>query len=196
MQQTTPIPTPIPTPPITTEVPSIITDLLEITTLTAIQLRVANLEQDYLGSKLDDTLHKVLQRHAADLIQKYSVQPVLESSKKQESEKSPEEILKIKREQAEKQQTPKPVSRHQTRRPDLTKRRRPKCRSVKKPSTLLKEPLKVIMDEATNTKGEDVVLNDDQPQDSSAPKTNKTDRQTWFEQPPRPPTPDPEWNKR
>ncbi|GKG64948.1 hypothetical protein Tco_0667580, partial [Tanacetum coccineum] len=50
MQQTTPIPT----PPITTEVPSIITNLPEITTLTAIQLRVANLEQDVSELKQSD----------------------------------------------------------------------------------------------------------------------------------------------
>nr|GEX18214.1 hypothetical protein [Tanacetum cinerariifolium] len=129
MLQTTPIPTPIltpiqttiPTPPITIVVP-------EITPLIAVQLIVAKLEQDvsklkkvdhsvaalasiqsqvptvvdqYLGTKLDDALHKVLQRHAAELIQTYSGQPALESSKKQESKKSPKEIMKIKREQAE-----------------------------------------------------------------------------------------------
>ncbi|GJW76558.1 hypothetical protein Tco_0138240 [Tanacetum coccineum] len=82
-----------------------------------------------------------------------------------------------------------------------TKRRRTKeSESAKKPSITKetfkgKGPMKGSKT-ATNTKGEDVVLNDDQPQDSSAPKTDKTDRQTWFEQPPRPPTPDPEWNKR
>ncbi|GJW11841.1 hypothetical protein Tco_1577668 [Tanacetum coccineum] len=36
---------------------------------------------NYLGSILGDTLQKVLQRHAPDLIQKYSVKPVSESSK-------------------------------------------------------------------------------------------------------------------
>nr|GEY21471.1 hypothetical protein [Tanacetum cinerariifolium] len=61
----------------------------------------------YLGIKLNDALYKVLQRHAAELIQTYSGQPALESSKKQEFEKSPEEIMKIKREQAEVQQTSK-----------------------------------------------------------------------------------------
>ncbi|GKC05762.1 hypothetical protein Tco_0997372 [Tanacetum coccineum] len=48
------------------------------------------------------------------------------------------------------------------------------------------------MDEA----GEDVVCDDDQPQDTSEPKTAKTPNPKWFTQPPRPPTPDPEWNKR
>ncbi|GJW38764.1 hypothetical protein Tco_0064609, partial [Tanacetum coccineum] len=36
----------------------------------------------------------------------------------------------------------------------------------------------------------------DQPQDTSDPKTAKTPKPDWFKQPPRPPTPDPEWNKR
>ncbi|GJW04660.1 hypothetical protein Tco_1563516 [Tanacetum coccineum] len=44
--------------------------------------------------------------------------------------------------------------------------------------------------------GEDVVRDDDQPQDTSEPKTAKTPNPEWFTQPPRPPTSDPEWNKR
>ncbi|GJS40199.1 hypothetical protein Tco_0565242 [Tanacetum coccineum] len=39
-----------------------------------------------------------------DLVEKYSVLPIPESSKKQESKKSPEEIIRIKREQEEKKQ--------------------------------------------------------------------------------------------
>nr|GEW42923.1 hypothetical protein [Tanacetum cinerariifolium] len=58
-------------------------------------------------TKLDDALYKVLQTHVAELIQTYFGQPAPESSKKQESEKSPEEIMKINREQAEVQQTSK-----------------------------------------------------------------------------------------
>ncbi|GKG20367.1 hypothetical protein Tco_0380168, partial [Tanacetum coccineum] len=42
---------------------------------------------------------------------------------------------------------------------------------------------------------EDVVNYVDNPQDYVAPKTNQPSRETWFQQPPRPPTPDPEWNK-
>ncbi|GJZ43430.1 hypothetical protein Tco_0590685 [Tanacetum coccineum] len=60
----------------------------------------------------------------------------------------------------------------------------------------VEEPIaKVVMDDAFNTVGEDVVHDDDQPQDTSEPKTNKTLNQDWFKQPPRPPTPNPEWNK-
>ncbi|GJU37139.1 hypothetical protein Tco_1185493 [Tanacetum coccineum] len=61
----------------------------------------------------------------------------------------------------------------------------------------VKEPIaEVVMDDAVNTAGEDVVRNNDQPQDTSEPKTYNTPNQDWFKQPPRPPTPDPEWNKR
>ncbi|GJT47721.1 hypothetical protein Tco_0973878 [Tanacetum coccineum] len=60
---------------------------------------------DY-GTKLDDALLKALERHTTDLVEKYSVLPALESSKKQESKKSPEEIIRIKREQEENKQEP------------------------------------------------------------------------------------------
>ncbi|GKE37165.1 hypothetical protein Tco_1460570, partial [Tanacetum coccineum] len=120
------------TPPaINTEATTITTSLLKITPFIALQLRVARLEQEmsevkktdhyadvlasiksqvptvvdeYLGTKLDDALLKILERHTADLIEKYSVLPGPESIKNQESEKSPKEIIKIKREQGEEKQ--------------------------------------------------------------------------------------------
>ncbi|GJY08620.1 hypothetical protein Tco_0375674 [Tanacetum coccineum] len=94
-------------PPINTEATTITTSLPEITPFIALQLRVAKLEQDmseYLGTKLDDALLRVLERHTADLIEKYSVLPGPESIKNQESKKSPKEIIRIKREQGEKEQ--------------------------------------------------------------------------------------------
>ncbi|GKF05671.1 hypothetical protein Tco_0036339, partial [Tanacetum coccineum] len=133
LQQITPIPTTIPTPPINTEAPSITTAIPEITPFIALQLRVAKLEQDmsevkkidhcvvvlasiqshvllvfykYVGTKLDDALLKALERHTADLVEKYSVPPTTESSKKKEFEKSLEDIIRIKREQREKKQEP------------------------------------------------------------------------------------------
>ncbi|GKC67383.1 hypothetical protein Tco_1099981, partial [Tanacetum coccineum] len=129
LQQTIQTLTTIPTPPINIEAPAITTAILEITPFIALQLRVAKLEQDmsevkktdhsafvlasiqsqvpivvdkYLGTKLDDALLKTLERHTTDLVEKYSVLPTPESSKKQESKKSPEEIIRIKREQEEK----------------------------------------------------------------------------------------------
>ncbi|GKD58571.1 hypothetical protein Tco_1296080, partial [Tanacetum coccineum] len=133
LQQTTPTPTSIPTPPINTEAPAITTTIPEITPFITLQLRVAKLEQDmskvkkidhstavlasiqskvplvidkYVGTKLDDALLKALERHTTNLVEKYSVLPIPESSKKQESKKSPEEIIRIKREQEEKNQEP------------------------------------------------------------------------------------------
>ncbi|GKC85305.1 hypothetical protein Tco_1141022, partial [Tanacetum coccineum] len=72
-------------PPINTEATTITTSLLEITPFIALQLRV-------------------LERHTADLIEKYSVMPGPESIQNQESEKSPNEIIRIKKEQGEEKQ--------------------------------------------------------------------------------------------
>ncbi|GJV48309.1 hypothetical protein Tco_1438521 [Tanacetum coccineum] len=96
-------------PPINTEATTITTSLLEITPFIALQLRVARLEQEmsevkktdhstdvlasiksqvstivdkYLGTKLDDALLKILKRHTADLIEKYSALPGPESTDK------------------------------------------------------------------------------------------------------------------
>ncbi|GKB05329.1 hypothetical protein Tco_0833524 [Tanacetum coccineum] len=41
---------------------------------------------------------------------------------------------------------------------------------------------------------EKVENNADQPQSKDAPKTSKIPNKDWCKQPPRPPTPDPEWN--
>ncbi|GJU05259.1 hypothetical protein Tco_1121689 [Tanacetum coccineum] len=110
---------------------TITTSLPEITPFIALQLRVARLEQEmsevkktdhstdvlasirsqvptavdkYLGTKLDDALLKVLERHTADLIEKYSALPGPESIQNQESEKSPKEIIRTKKEQGEEKQ--------------------------------------------------------------------------------------------
>ncbi|GKC32891.1 hypothetical protein Tco_1040185 [Tanacetum coccineum] len=118
-------------PPINTEATTITTSLPEITLFIALQLRVARLEQEmpevkktdysadvlasiksqvptavdeYLGTKLDDALLKILERHTTDLIEKYSVLPGLESVENQESEKSPKEIIRAKKEQGEEKQ--------------------------------------------------------------------------------------------
>ncbi|GJY77665.1 hypothetical protein Tco_0483466 [Tanacetum coccineum] len=61
----------------------------------------------------------------------------------------------------------------------------------------IKEPIaEVVMDDLETTANEDVVNDADRPQDYVAPKTNKPSRDTWFKQHLRPPTLDPEWNKR
>ncbi|GJV72265.1 hypothetical protein Tco_1492260 [Tanacetum coccineum] len=105
LQQTT---APIPPPPITTDALTITTAVPESNALPVVQLRVEKLEKDvsklkkidhstkalatlksqvptvveqYLGSKIDDDLQKVIQRHTAYLIQKYSMKLAPESSK-------------------------------------------------------------------------------------------------------------------
>ncbi|GJR15778.1 retrovirus-related pol polyprotein from transposon TNT 1-94 [Tanacetum coccineum] len=80
-------------------------------------LRVAKLEKDMSELKKIDLFAEALElkKHTTDLIQKYSLQKIPELPKKQtlrvdleqESGKSPSEILKIKKEQAEKQKMPK-----------------------------------------------------------------------------------------
>ncbi|GKF04615.1 hypothetical protein Tco_0035283 [Tanacetum coccineum] len=57
--------------------------------------------------------------------------------------------------------------------------------STKEP---VEEPIiEVVMDDNA---GEDVVHDDDQPHNTSKPKTDKTLNLEWFKKPPRPPTPD------
>ncbi|GJZ34692.1 hypothetical protein Tco_0580509 [Tanacetum coccineum] len=63
--------------------------------LASIRSQVPTAVDKYLGTKLDNALLKVLERHTADLIEKYSVLPGPESIQNQESEKSPKEIIRI-----------------------------------------------------------------------------------------------------
>ncbi|GJX34066.1 hypothetical protein Tco_0245623 [Tanacetum coccineum] len=80
-----------------------------------IQSQVPTAVDNYLGTKLDDALLKVLERHTADLIEKYFVLPGPESVKNQESEKSPKEIIKAKKEQDEEKQDSTYSIRHRIR---------------------------------------------------------------------------------
>ncbi|GJR28368.1 retrovirus-related pol polyprotein from transposon TNT 1-94 [Tanacetum coccineum] len=91
-------------PPINTEATTIITSLPEITPFISLQLRVARLEQEMSEVKKTDHSADILEQHTADLIEKYSALPGPESIKNQESEKSPKEIIRIKREQGEEKQ--------------------------------------------------------------------------------------------
>ncbi|GKC51424.1 hypothetical protein Tco_1074169, partial [Tanacetum coccineum] len=80
--------------------------------LFVLQSQVPTVVDSYLDTKVGDVFQKELQKHTADLIHKYSLQHLPELTKKptptaeQESEKSPSDILKIKKEQAEKQKKP------------------------------------------------------------------------------------------
>ncbi|GJV56324.1 hypothetical protein Tco_1457329 [Tanacetum coccineum] len=204
-------------------------------TMATLKSQVSTVVDNYLGSKLGDALQKALQKHSEDLIQKRFVKPAPESSKvktptvnlEKGSEKSALEILKTKKEQAEKQKTPKftikstdnatlkelyhalmealiedenvmdkgvdDTVKYYKRKHDDDEDdddedppARPNQASAKE---LVEEPIaEVVMDDA----GEEVVHDDDQPQDASEPKTAKTPNPEWFIQPPRLPTPNPE----
>ncbi|GJV18700.1 hypothetical protein Tco_1367720 [Tanacetum coccineum] len=243
IQQTS---TPIPTPPVTTDAPTITTAVPESDALFAVQLRVAKLEKDMSELKKIDLSGEALaalKTHVPSVVDNYigSKQiPELPKNQtptvdlEQESEKSPSEILKIKKEQDEKQKIPKftikstdkaalkefdqksalyqtmhanesfnrnPANHILTKESESSKnpfttKETPKGKAPSKgsktgKSASAKEPVEeptteVVMDDA----GKDVVR-DDQPQDTSKPKTAKTLNPEWFTQPPRPPTLDP-----
>ncbi|GKD56818.1 hypothetical protein Tco_1290205, partial [Tanacetum coccineum] len=72
--------------------------------LVVLQSYVPTVVDSYLDTKVRDVFQKELRKHTADLIHKYSLQHLPKLTKKptptseQESEKSPTEILKIKKE--------------------------------------------------------------------------------------------------
>ncbi|GKF97436.1 hypothetical protein Tco_0293257 [Tanacetum coccineum] len=81
---------------------------LSVESLAALKTQVLSVLDSYLGSKVGDVFQTELKKHTADLIQKYSMQQILELPKKQTStvdleqelEKTLSGILKIKKEQA------------------------------------------------------------------------------------------------
>ncbi|GJS47905.1 retrovirus-related pol polyprotein from transposon TNT 1-94 [Tanacetum coccineum] len=193
-QQTT---TPIPTPLITADAPTITTAILESDALSVVQLRVVKLEKDVFELKNVD--------HSTATIATLKSQGVADTVKDHKRKHDNDE---------DDDYEDPPAGPNQGKK---TKRRRIKeSESSKKPSTTKetlkgKDPFKgsktgksasakesaeeptseVVMDDA----GKDVVHDNYQPQDTSEPKTTKTSNPEWFTQPPRPPTPDPEWNK-
>ncbi|GKE30699.1 hypothetical protein Tco_1446083 [Tanacetum coccineum] len=183
----------IPTPTITTDALTITTVVSEFDALSTVQLRVAKLEKDvsklkkidlsaealaalktqvlsiidnYLGFKVGDVFQKELKKHTSKKTKR-------RRTKESESSKKPSTT----------KETPKgkaPSKGSKT----------GKSASAKEP---VEEPIaEVVMDDA----GDYVVHDDNQLQDTSEPKTTKTPNPDWFMQPPRPPTPDLEWNKR
>ncbi|GJX08265.1 hypothetical protein Tco_0196197 [Tanacetum coccineum] len=106
MQQT---PTPILTPPITTDAPTVTTAVLESNALTTVELRVAKLEKDVSELKTIDLSYEdlvVLQSQVPIVVDSYldTKKPTLIAE--QEYEKSPSDIVKIKKEQAKSQKNP------------------------------------------------------------------------------------------
>nr|GEW94010.1 hypothetical protein [Tanacetum cinerariifolium] len=66
------------------------------------------------------------------------------------------------------------------------------CKKTKKRRTKVSESSK----KPSSTKETPKAHDNNQQQDASKPKTTKTLNLDWFKQPPSPPTPNPEWNKR
>nr|GFA89409.1 hypothetical protein [Tanacetum cinerariifolium] len=80
--------------------------------LFVLQSQVLTVVDSYLDTKVGDVFQRKLQKHTVNLTHKYSLQHLHDLTKKptptaeQEYEKSPLDILKIKREQAESQKNP------------------------------------------------------------------------------------------
>ncbi|GJV47557.1 hypothetical protein Tco_1437769 [Tanacetum coccineum] len=216
---------PIPSPPITTEAPTITTVVPESDAFTAVQLRVTKLEKDVTQlNKIDHSaeVHATLKSQVTTIVEHYLGSKVGDDLQKtstidleQESEKSASEICKIKKEQnpanhalyhaliealiEDKNAIDKGVAdtvkNHKRQHDDDEDNDEdPSAGPNQEP---IKEPIaEVVIDDLETTTNKDVVNDVDRPQDSKAPKTNKPSRDTWFKQPPRPPTRDPEWNKR
>nr|GEU34832.1 hypothetical protein [Tanacetum cinerariifolium] len=103
----------------------------------------------------------------------------------QESEKSPSEILKIKKEQAKSQKNSHFTIKY-------TDKAAIEDKSASTKETTEEPIAEVVMDDA----GDDVARDDNPSEDTSEPKTSKTLNTELFKQPLRPPTPDLDWNKR
>ncbi|GJW69927.1 hypothetical protein Tco_0126844, partial [Tanacetum coccineum] len=100
--------TPIPTPPITTDAPTITTVLPESDALSVVQLRVVKLEKDVSELKKIDLFAEALatlNSQVPNVVDEYLGSKLI--NLEQGFKKSALEILKIKREQAEKQKTSK-----------------------------------------------------------------------------------------
>ncbi|GKA71583.1 hypothetical protein Tco_0777722 [Tanacetum coccineum] len=182
--------TPILTPPITTDAPTITTVVPEFDALSVVQLRVTKLEKAKL-KKIDHSAKALatLKSQVPTVVEQYLGSKIGDDLQKHDDDDDDDDDDPSAGPNQDKK----------------TKRRRTKeSESSKKTSTT-----KETSTGKASTKGsktgkyasakkpvEDVVRNDDQPQDTSEPKTYKTLNQDWFKQPPRPPTPDPEWNKR
>ncbi|GJT08790.1 hypothetical protein Tco_0843252 [Tanacetum coccineum] len=68
-------------------------------------------------------------------------------------------------------------------------------KSVNAEETVVKPTKEVTMDDKENLINDDVVNDAYPPQDDALLNTDNTPKHNWFKQPPRPLTPDPEWNK-
>ncbi|GJW79571.1 hypothetical protein Tco_0143546 [Tanacetum coccineum] len=182
-----------------------------IAVLASVRSHVPLVMDAYLGSTLGDTLQKVLQKYIEELIQQFpqtSVSEIMKSYERHPTHKALYDALlesifvdendmdrlavdhasHRKRQYKDKDEEPSAGS-------DQGKKKESKETNLnlQRNLLLLRNLQKVEMDveEPTQENAEDNV---DQPQSKDAPKTSKIPNKDWFKQPPRPPTPDPEWN--
>ncbi|GKA38480.1 hypothetical protein Tco_0731031 [Tanacetum coccineum] len=189
--------------------------------LAALKTQVPSVVDNYLRSKVRDVFQKELKKHTSDLIQKYSLRQLSKTLIEDENEMDngvADTVQDHKRKHDDDKDDDDEDPPTRPNKVKQTKMRRTKdSESSKKPSTtkeipkgkpsskgsktskyalakeLVEEPIaKLVMNDASD----DVVHDDDQPQDAFEPKTTKTPNPDWFKQPPNPPTPDLEWNKR
>ncbi|GJY29994.1 hypothetical protein Tco_0405761 [Tanacetum coccineum] len=223
-QQSTPIPTPT-----TTEAKISTITAPDFSTLTVIHQRHSDLEnevntlknvkhgstiratiksevptivKEYLGTSLDDTLHKVIQRHTLELIKEHSIPAdVVEVLQQQQKpQKSAADIRKIKMEQAGKQQETKyTITSSNTTELQESDQKRTLFETMTKTKSFNKNTKHKALYHALM---ESILENEDAMDKGVADKSKKRkpDDADKDEGPPAgsnqgPPTPDPEWNK-
>ncbi|GJX07170.1 hypothetical protein Tco_0195102 [Tanacetum coccineum] len=214
--------TPIPTPPITTEAPPV-TTVPDPFPAIAQRVYVLEEDVQELNSQKDvSEIRKTKQETAAkENIPKFSATPydqAAEAEFKQkeilfkmmtESKMFPEQPKQKKRDHGDDKDEDPSVGPNQVKK---TKKRRTKESESSKKSSSSKgnsspktsksnkpmhaeESFVVPTDEVIiDASIDDVVIDDDQPQDASKPKPDRAPKNDLFKQPPRPPTLDPEWN--
>ncbi|GKB52590.1 hypothetical protein Tco_0903343 [Tanacetum coccineum] len=214
----------IPTPPITIDAPTITTTVPKSNALTDVQLRVTKLEKDVSKLKKIDHSTKALatlKSRVPTVVEQY-----LRSKISDDLQKSASEIVKIKRDQAEKKKMPKytikstnnAALKEYDQKSDLYQTMHEnKYFNRNHANHALYHALmeSLIEDENAMDKGvadigkktkrrrtkdskssKKLSTTKETPKDTSKPKTHKTLNPDWFKQPLRPPTLDPEWNKR
>ncbi|GJW83307.1 hypothetical protein Tco_0156452 [Tanacetum coccineum] len=212
------------TPTITTVVPE--SDALTAVQLRIAKLeKVPTVVDYYLGSKLGDALQKALQKlySASKILKikkkqaekqkmpKYTIKSTDKAALKEYDQKAlstrpctqtnpptrPDQGKKIKRRRTKESESLKKQSTAK----ETPKGKAPSKGSKTGKSATTEEPVRepiaeAEMNDVVNTTAEDVGFDVDQPHDDSTQAKDKDPKQDWFKQPPRPPTPDPEWNKR
>ncbi|GKC92937.1 hypothetical protein Tco_1158379, partial [Tanacetum coccineum] len=193
---------PIPTPPITTDAPTITTDVLESDSLSVVQLRVAKLEKDVSELKKIDHSPKALRmkmpwdKGVADIVKNHKRQHDDDDDDDEDHSAGPNQGKKTKRQRTKESESfKKPPTTKETPK-DKTPSKGSKTSKTASAKESVEELIaEVAMDDAVNTTGEDVVSDDDQPQNILEPNIYKTSNQDWFKQPPTPPTLNLKWNK-